>query len=153
MPKIDCKQYIVAAIRTIRPKIKNLKPGTAAGVSLYKIFAVAEGYREHDFRLALKELIEAGSIVIIAKSGLRGGVAKDTTISVIPATAQLSASWWRMTEDGICVDTVADEVKWSRYLTDIRLYVVVDGLPQSMTSSNAARINKILALAHQEVNK
>lgn len=136
--KPTCADFIVAAIREIRCRSANLKPGTCAGVAMYKVYGIAsEVYTDEEFREGLKTLMESDSVIVIGrgydeKLNGEGKVSqkdcfRDRRIFVFVSNFPL----------GLCLDgeghPVDPELDWQqRILRRILLYVRVDGLPQKV---------------------
>lgn len=153
--KPDCKDFIVAAIRIIRPKIRNPKHGTSTGAPIYRIFdAALEFFDKEEFRIALDALLYQDVVMVTARCRQR---AKDgDTVEIaefcgsIPEKTNLESSSWVISEDGEDIShlTVWTGIAYTRYRNP-RLFVVSDGLPTTRDVKRRALLDAVITAANE----
>lgn len=141
MPKKpSCSDYIIAAIRQTRSERKNLKAGASTGKQLHVIYSLAkEFYSERVFRQSLHALIESNTVLVVAKVVdvlKRVGVeewrrSETQKLSRLPPNTPLGKACWYFDAKGRSIEFQAGG-EYARRILCIALYVVADGLPDSV---------------------
>lgn len=138
--KPKCQDFIVEVARAIRMHPENMRPGTAAGVALYRIFRVAiEAYSEDNFRRGLKDLLNNGKIILVARTTFVerdasgkyiSGSTSDTKLSALPKDLPAGRyGLWTVSGDGKYADVKGKKtMEYTQHRRPL-LYVVEDGLP------------------------
>lgn len=158
----DCKDFIISAMRTIRKNPTNLKPGTAAGVSIKRLWAVAsEVYEEAGFRIALNDLI--GQEVLCASwtigrvnSAGYSGPYCEVRLTEIPDGMPLSEHWIHRALDGKFIEAEKRRGIEHDVINQVKLHIIADGLPSRLMKSskkNAAALAAQIIAAMDKQNK
>lgn len=131
--KPTTRDFIVAAIRRLRPRPSNLKSGNAAGVRLSKVYNVALAvYTDQEFRQGLKLAMNDEGIVIHGKVRTQGderGHCRHKIISSIAKDVPLDSEEWNLDKSGNPVNTADVDIKEYEHVWEIRACVIADGLP------------------------
>jgi|GEM_PF-3492531 len=149
--KPPIKDFIVAAIRKLRPHPHNLKPNTASGIRLSRVYKVALAvYTDREFREGLvtamneEEVIIHGVLHTVKKrEGRRWGASRHEIISSIAEDVPLQLDTWHLDKGGHPVNP--EEVEEHEKIHSIRMCVIADGLPK--------KVRNILAPQSNEPNK
>jgi hypothetical protein len=133
----SCTNFIVAAIREVRPKTYGLAHGTASGVSLKKIFLITTTiYSSEQFTKAMSKLLEKGTVILSAETYTwsDGGHDKSYNHEGLVRLINAPSKEFCMENDWF-VDGEGKQLKppikaaTGRCHNNIRLHVVADGLP------------------------
>jgi hypothetical protein len=152
-----CSDFIIAAIRKERSNRTNMKPGTASGVALHRIFSMArEVYSNQEFRESLQTLIKNDVVILMAQTcevrsedSYRFWVRQK--IVHIPPRAPLIEHCWRLDSEGEPVNDRA--ARSPKTFCGLILYVTVDGLPATIagtiTENGMTKAEQIVASVHR----
>jgi hypothetical protein len=141
--KPRCSEFIVEAIRQVRPTVSGMKPGTAAGVQLRKIFLITTAvYTEREFRAGLEELLASGKVILSAelslwtekdKDGNGGDYRMGGRIRIVRLSSKIDCAekrlWWDKTGTRKIDFKKVRAGQSGQLWTGIRLCVTEDGLP------------------------
>lgn len=139
--KVSCSDFIVSAIRVIRPKPTDYagRPNFA-GIVLFKIVALATIlYPDEVVRQSLDTLLANGIILLVAEKIVdpRRPVRHLEIISKIPPGAPLDDEQWFLNENGAVYaperGILSVPEGYAAWLSNLMLYVIADGLPFKVT--------------------
>ena len=132
--KPSCSDFIIAAIKMIRPRSGKLKPNTAGGAKFCKIFRLArELYPTREIRSSIEDLIQKKRVVLATylltwKDGKCDSLDCGwMLLSSIPKGARLEDLSWTFDARGIAVKD--GHYKTYKQYGQPTLYVKRDGLP------------------------
>ncbi len=133
-----CTDFIVAAIREVRPKTHGVKRGAAAGVNLKKIFNITTTvYSAKEFTQALDKLLQDGTVILSAMTYTWSERGENNTnysrgevirLSQAPSEDRCAENDWWEDGSGKLLQRPITAVS-GRAHKNIRLHIIADGLP------------------------
>src|SRR3989344_8778311 len=136
----SCADFIVEAIREVRPKIPRMKQGVASGVSLQKIFNIATTvYSAEEFTKTVDALMRNSTVILSAETYTWSERDKETgakfskhVVSRLvhaPSKELCGEDYWWVDENGKPLKPPIEAVS-GRAHNSIRLHIKADGLPE-----------------------
>ena len=151
----DCSDFIIAAVRTLRRKSSRLKPGTAGGAQLERIFQFAkELYTAEEVKKTLEKLMDKNIVIVLAKGREVQNEEGEEKRSwgLINRVSALPSAFpnfpWYLDLD---TEKSVDPKKADRYrlYIEIRVYLKEDGLPLKVekfdTHGTSPTVQKIIS--------
>lgn len=136
--KPACSEFLIASVKKLRKDPANIKSGTAAGVQLKKVFAIAfELYSVDEIRSTIETLLKSGELVLTARvvskakdegGKIESGSTRTQQLKVLPVSPVLREGHWILDDDLKSVDPKMVS-KYHLYW-GIKLYITADGLPR-----------------------
>ena len=147
--KVSCSDFIVSAVRVIRPKADPAGRPSYAGVALGKVVALAKILYSYELvRQSLSTLLTERTILIAATKIVqvppadRRSCYSTEIVSSIPSTAPLDSDQWFLNAEGAAFTPKRTQLLsrpkgYSAWLLDLMVYVIADGLPKKITQVKA----------------
>ncbi len=155
MPKVKkprCAEVIIATIRKLRRTPPGAAAGTASGMAVSRIWPVIrEFYSESEFREGVEESLQNGTLLATwqffdRECGSGFSRKRIGLVTSVPLDFPLKGNIWQRNYLGENLDLFRNRlmIPNSNQFSDLRLYVLADGLPKNIAKLIEKSVQQII---------